>query len=987
MIGTQVQQFKILEKIGEGGMGEVYLAEDTRLERKVALKFLPPHYSQDPDFKARFEHEAKAAAALNHPNIITVHELGEHEGRLYIAMERVEGQTLESLIAEGSIDPGQAIKIAQQICEGLSTAHEAGIIHRDIKPANILISKNGHVKILDFGLAKSRRATTTTRVGTTVGTIQYESPEQGRGADVDQRSDLFSLGVVLYEMITSQRPFQGEFEDAIRYAIANENPEPLARYKSDVPEDLQRVVSRLLEKDPDLRYQTATGVTAELKLLLRDSGPRPSGLHSAAHSAAHPAVAAPSKKGMGRVLIPASVVVGILALLLVFKPWNIAFQTTQEATAAEDRLAVMYFDNLTDPDDTQRQGEIVSSLLISDLSESQYLQVVSSQRLYDILKNLGKEGTRTITPDVATEVAHKAHARWMLTGRILSSEPNWVLSAELSDVATGDLIASPSVSGQPGERIFEVVDRLTAEIRGRLALPAEALAEVDKPVIELTTESTEAYRLYLEGREFANQFLYAEAEEKYRQAVEVDSTFAMAYVGIAVARFTYWRDFRGARENFQQAATYVDHATERDRMLIFALSAWSDLNFDLAIERFEAMIERYPEDKEAHDWLGALYQNVPTEHRDLDKAIAQYLRVVEIDPMYATAYNALAYAYDELGDFEQSIEAINKYIELAPNEPNPLDSRGELYANNGQVDKALESYLAAIEIKPDFLLSVRAAIAIYIHLGQYAEAEELIDGLLSDPNPDMQSRGRSRQVEIALHKGPFREAIQRLTEHIEIEETLPDHEWNQSSLTIWRSWLHAIRRDFAAAQADVARAQSLRQAVDTSWGVRLTTMDEEAQFYARSGEFDKADSVAALMRPHVGSPDGIDSLAFFRTLGRVRFGQGQFDSALVYLKAAAGQRWTWHELVWIGRAYDGARRLRDAERVLEQAVDMFDDSRWGAVAGSVLSRYWLGIVYEKSGKANLAIEQYREFLRIWKDADPDLEELGDARKRLAALQT
>ena len=230
MIGKVIQNFEITAKLGEGGMGEVFVATDTRLDRQVALKFLPPNYSKDPEFKARFEHEAKAAAALNHPNIITVYELGEHEGRNFIVMELIEGETLESKIKSGDISLSNAVDIAQQICDGLGSAHEAGIVHRDIKPANIFIGKNDHVKILDFGLAKSRKATTETKVGTTVGTIQYESPEQSRGENVDLRTDLFSLGVLLYEMVTSHRPFRGEFEDAIRYAIANDLPEPMARY-------------------------------------------------------------------------------------------------------------------------------------------------------------------------------------------------------------------------------------------------------------------------------------------------------------------------------------------------------------------------------------------------------------------------------------------------------------------------------------------------------------------------------------------------------------------------------------------------------------------------------------------------------------------------------------------------------------------------------------------------------------------------------------
>ncbi len=269
MIGHSIAHYKILEKLGAGGMGEVFLAEDTKLERKVALKFLPPHFSADSEFKSRFEHEAKATAALDHPNIVTIYELGEHEGRLYIAMQHVEGQTLAQRISAQSLGISDALDIAGQLCEGLASAHGAGIVHRDIKPANILIDPTGRVRILDFGLAKSHRATTETKIGSTLGTVQYESPEQSRGEEVDQRSDLFSVGVVLYEMITGKLPFLGDYDEAIRYSISHEAPEPIARFKSGTPDELQRIVTKLLEKDASVRYQSAEGVLSDLRKLSR----------------------------------------------------------------------------------------------------------------------------------------------------------------------------------------------------------------------------------------------------------------------------------------------------------------------------------------------------------------------------------------------------------------------------------------------------------------------------------------------------------------------------------------------------------------------------------------------------------------------------------------------------------------------------------------------------------------------------------------------
>ncbi|MEE9171022.1 MAG: serine/threonine-protein kinase, partial [bacterium] len=267
LVGKTISHYRISEQVGQGGMGEVYLAEDTKLDRKVALKFLPLFYSKDPEVNARFKREAKATAALNHPNIITIHEIGEFEGRAYIAMEYVQGESLKDKIVKKGLTLAKIIEIALQICNGLNKAHEAGIVHRDIKPENILLDKDDSVKILDFGLAQKRGATKLTKEATTLGTLYYMSPEQCQSSELDQRTDIWSLGIVLYEMITGKTPFQGEYETGIVYSIMNEEPEPLARYKTGVSDELQRIVDKTLRKDVDTRYQSVSDLLTDLKAL------------------------------------------------------------------------------------------------------------------------------------------------------------------------------------------------------------------------------------------------------------------------------------------------------------------------------------------------------------------------------------------------------------------------------------------------------------------------------------------------------------------------------------------------------------------------------------------------------------------------------------------------------------------------------------------------------------------------------------------------
>ena len=330
MIGKTISHYKILEKLGEGGMGVVYKAQDIKLDRIVALKFLPKHLLCDSEAKVRFEHEAKAASALNHTNITTIHEIDEFEGECFICMEYVEGKSLKKLSEEKAFSIKEVVDIAIQVCEGLAIAHERGIVHRDIKSDNIMLTTRGQVKIMDFGLAKLRGSTKLTKTGSTLGTMPYMSPEQVKGIEVDQRSDVFSFGVVLYEMIAGQLPFKGEHEAAIIYSILNETPEPLARYKSGVSTELQNIINKALAKDKGLRYQHADELAADLKRLTSASSPVP----------------ATRRRGV-RVLLPLIAVLVLIFAALTLKPWRIVIKPSAETATGLKRVVVVPFQNQT----------------------------------------------------------------------------------------------------------------------------------------------------------------------------------------------------------------------------------------------------------------------------------------------------------------------------------------------------------------------------------------------------------------------------------------------------------------------------------------------------------------------------------------------------------------------------------------------------------------------------------------------------------------
>jgi len=577
-------------------MGVVYKAEDTKLKRTVALKFLPPHISESPEEKARFIHQAQSASALNNPAITTIYEIDEFEGQMFIVMEYCEGKTLRQVIDTETLSTKKVLDIGIQICEGLSAAHKKEIVHRDIKSDNIMVTKEGQVKIMDFGLAKLKGATRFTKTRSTLGTVAYMSPEQASGEEVDSRSDLFSFGVVLYEMITSQLPFKGEHEAIIMYSVINKTPEPLTRYKGTVPEGLARAVDKALKKDRNIRYQSAAEIIADFKALQRETTIN---------------VVAKHKKKLLPFIVPASIVFVVVLILLILKPFKFELVPEKGAIAKENSLSIMYFENVADPEDKDRIAYMITSLLITDLSESQYMRVVSRQRLYDILKLLGKENLKVIDKTVASEVAKKAGVKWILTGDILQTDPNIVLTSDISEAATGQILATQRVAGEADEDLFTVVDKLSAEIKEDLFLPEQAKKELDKPVGDVTTHSPDAYRYYLEGLDYGSKLYYAEAEKSFRKALKFDSTFAMAYYRLAQLKGN-WEQ----RKLIAKAVAYSDMVSHKEKCYIKSFEAGISGDYTLAIKELEKVIERFPEDKEASYGLAVHYRNLRRQREE-----------------------------------------------------------------------------------------------------------------------------------------------------------------------------------------------------------------------------------------------------------------------------------------------------------------------------------------------------------------------------------
>ncbi len=951
-------------------MGVVYKAQDTKLDRIVALKFLPKHLLCDNEAKIRFEHEAKAASALNHPNITTIYEIDEVEGECFIAMEYIEGKSVKHLLEDKTLSLKEVSDIAIQVCEGLVIAHEKGIVHRDIKSDNIMVTTRGQAKIMDFGLAKLKGASKVTKTGSTLGTLQYMSPEQAQGVELDQRSDIFSFGVVLYEMFSGQLPFKGEHEAAIIYSILNETPEPLARYKANVPEGLQRVIDKALAKDREERYQDADDLLADLRREKKSLEYIKTG------QILKEAIAPKPKKKLLPFVIPASIIFLLILLFLILKPFKFEVVPEEKAAAKENSLAIMYFENLVDGEDKERLGEIVTNLLITGLSESQYVRVVSSQRLYDILKLLGKEGAKVIDKNVASEVANKANAKWMVLGSILEVEPRIVITTQLVDVGTGEIKASQRITGEKEEDVFSLVDKLSVKIKKDLSLPIQGQKEITRSVADVTTHSQEAYRYYLEGVDYFYKIYNVEAEKSFRTALEFDSTFAMAYLRLA------W--LKGGSEQkklIAKAVEYSDKVSQKEKHYIKSLVAYISGNHAQAIKELQKLVERYPEEKEAFLLLGQ-YNFLRGKY---EEAVRHSNRAIEIDPLYKIAYNVLAGMYDEIGDFEKSIWAINKYISLAPDEPNPYDTRADLYANHGKLDQAIESYKKALEKKPDFYMSLTKLGLMYLFKREYAQAESCFREFYKRPEKEIRSGIRTTLALIPLYQGKFEQTLKVLDDGIAADRMeQAEGSWNANKY-IAKALIYEEKKNLDLAFKEFEKGMEIMKRVDPVGVLRSQS------FYVRllllNNDFKKAEEVAKALKKDIEEKDQSLMSVYWYAAGWIERAKGNLAASLTNFEKATQSEPTFSKHCLLAKVYLESGRVGEAVAMLEKALSRYDEDRATSPIWEVKAYYLLGLAYEKSGWNKKAIEKYEEFLDIWKNADPGIKEVEDAKERLKRLKS
>jgi len=654
-------------------MGEVFLAEDTKLDRKVALKFLPKEFTKDQNAKERFKREAKAAAALNHTNIVTIYEINEHEDQTYIAMEYVEGHTLKELITNHKLPITKVLDITTQICQGLSKAHEAGIVHRDIKPQNIIIDKEGRIKILDFGLAKIKGVAQLTKESSTIGTAHYMSPEQTLGKEVDHRTDIWSLGIILYEMLTGELPFKGDYEQAVIYSIINEEPKPVSDIRPDAPKEMEKIFNKTLAKEPSNRYQQTDELIEELKKIKTGTIPEK--------------YISPKRKSTKT---KNTVILGIMLIAAIFIAGYFIFRgiksqkpldKTINKTQWENSVAVLPFRDFSPKKDQEYFCDGMTDAIIGKLSQLKQLKIIS---LTSVLQY--KNQARNIK-----KIGQELGVETILEGSIQKEGNKIRVNAQLINVA-GDSHLWQNTFDRELKSLFSIQDDISRSIVN--ALKIELLREEKKLLSTHHTRNMDAYHLYMQGRFFwrkRSEQGFKKSIEFYNQALKVDPDYALAYAGLAdTYSVMAWNRYLPQKEGYTKAKTAALKALE--------------LNDKLA---------------EAHNSLAYILLDYEWK---FEAARQEFERAIQLNPGYANAYHWYARYFVYQGNLDKAISKLKQALELDPLSPNVSYYLAGIYLYSGQLDKAMAVAKSALNIHPDFFGLHHVLGEIYVEKSMFNEA-------------------------------------------------------------------------------------------------------------------------------------------------------------------------------------------------------------------------------------------------------------------------
>jgi len=968
-------RYQIVEEVGRGGMGRVYKAVDRELGIIVALKMIRPEFLADPKMIERFKNEILLAREISHENVLRIHDFGEQDDIKFISMQYIEGESLKNIVREypSPLNIDSALSISTQILEGLGAAHRNGVVHRDLKPSNIMIDKNGRVYITDFGLAKSIKVDDPSFTGTLVGTPQYISPEQWKGDKIDGRSDIYSFGIMMYEMVAGSLPFESETDFGYLKKHINEKPKFPKDIEMEIPLFIRKIILKCLEKKPERRYNNTEEILNDLNEGKFTTKPIDYFIIK--------------NKGISIAFFIILVILLMISFYFIKKGRFIDKKVS--INELKPSVAVMHFENNTGEKNLDQWSRAFSDLLVTDIAQSKYIRVLPEDQLYQILKEANHLKDTRYGPDILEKVVSKTNVQYIILGSYAKAGDIFRVSIKIFEPKKSELLETVYVDGKGESSLFSIIDRLTLKIKSSLNFtPKEILNDIDREIGKITTNSPEALKYYIDGERCYIEQEFNKSINNLKKAVAIDPEFAIAYNKISI-NYSYLKQSDFALQYIKRAVDLLEHVSDRERYLIKG-SYYTQIrkSYREKIKPYLALLKLYPEDEKGNILLGSNYRNV----EEWDLAIKQFERVLKINDKSRIALWNLAYIFMKKGWYDKDIDFLKKNKYLLYNRVRYHRYLSDIYTCQHRYDLSLMELQNVISLEANNYENFELTGSVYYLKGNLTKAQKIYRQLVEERDSNSELLGRFWIAHLYLTHGQSKKCKENIIKGIALSEK-SGFKYYELDFKLFLAYLKFQCRLFTESIALSKRAfeKALKYNFKENQveayhllGLNLIELDKINEAKKFTEEFKK-------MVEKTGDKRGFRY--YYHLMGLIAFKEDNALESISYIKKAINllpyqsdkdDEHAFYISTLASILYKTGN-IKEALQEYKKIVNLtFGRLRFGDIYSK--SFYWLAKIYQKKGWEGKAIENFEKFILLWKKADFSLHEFKDAKKQLITLK-